>query len=554
VKGSLNGEAFSVFRSWDPGQAIYVAKHERRLDGLVGNRNAQLEVFAIPDAARESLIRLRTTAFRPYRMPTDSAHESLATGITDPACPYSLYPYQEQAVREWLKNDCRGLWEMATGTGKTITSLAAAAAAFSARHRQALVVLVPYLHLLDQWDEEARCFGYNPTLCSSEHDHWRTTVSSRIDDFKSGAISHIALFAAHATASGDAFQKLLRRLPSDSLLLVADEVHALGAGKLRNALATQAGMRLGLSATPRRWFDEEGTQVLLSYFAGIVFEFGLEEAIGNFLTPYDYNPVLVRLTPAEMVEYQELTARIVLAAKMVEDDDAAQGRLERLLLERARIIWAAENKLPTVLDLLRRVKAEAEENRQELGHLLVYCAPGEHRAVLQSISSLGLRCHEFVHSVPLRERRLLLEAFDRGEIQALVAMKCLDEGVDVPSTRTAIFMASTTNPREFVQRRGRILRRAPGKIAATVYDLIAVPPADGGAWDDAGRSVLRREMPRFAEFSAAARNQYSARRIVRDLLDQYGMLHLLDLRPWDIYRESRVRGDLDPTTQAEQTC
>ena len=173
--------------------------------------------------------------------------------------------------------------------------------------------------------------------------------------------------------------------------------------------------------------------------------------------------------------------------------------------------------------------------------------------MLQSISSLGLRCHEFVHSVPLRERRLLLEAFDRGEIQALVAMKCLDEGVDVPSTRTAIFMASTTNPREFVQRRGRILRRAPGKIVATVYDLIAVPPADG-ARDDAGRSVLRREMPRFAEFSAAARNQYSARRIVRDLLDQYGMLHLLDLRPWDIYRESRVRGDLDPMTQAEQTC
>ena len=371
VKGSLNGEAFSVFRSWDPGQAIYVAKHERRLDDLVGNRNAQLEVFAIPDAARESLIRLRTTAFRPYRVPTNSVHESLATGITDPACPYSLYPYQEQAVREWLKNDCRGLWEMATGTGKTITSLAAAAAAFSARHRQALVVLVPYLHLLDQWDEEARCFGYNPTLCSSEHDHWRTTVSSRIDDFKSGAISHIALFAAHATASGDAFQKLLRRLPSDSLLLVADEVHALGAGKLRNALAAQAGMRLGLSATPQRWFDEEGTQVLLSYFAGIVFEFGLEEAIGNFLTPYDYNPVLVPLTPAEMVEYQELSARIVLAAKMAEGDDAAQSRLERLLLELRTIIWAAENKLPIVLDLLRRVMAEAEENRQELGHLLV---------------------------------------------------------------------------------------------------------------------------------------------------------------------------------------
>jgi superfamily II DNA or RNA helicase len=551
MKGSLNGEAFSVFKSWDPGQAIYVARHERRLDDLVGNRNAQFEVFAIPDAAKESLIRLRTTPFRPYRVLTDSVHEPLAAGLTDPACPCTLYPYQEQAVQEWLKNDCRGLWEMATGTGKTIASLAAASAAFSERQRQVLVVLVPYLHLLDQWDEEARSFGYNPTLCSSEHDHWQTAVSSRIDDFKSGAVSHIALFAVHATASGDAFQKLLRRLPGEDLLLVADEVHALGTGKLRNALAAHAGMRLGLSATPRRWFDEEGTQVLLSYFAGIVFEFALEKAIGSFLTPYDYNPVLVRLTPAEMVKYRELSARIALAAKKAQGNEVEQNRLERLLLERARIIWAAENKLPTVLDLLRHIKAEAEKSGQELGHLLVYCAPGEHRAVLRSVSSLGLRCHEFVHSVPLRERRLLLEAFDRGEIQALVAMKCLDEGVDVPSTRTAVFMASTTNPREFVQRRGRILRRASGKTAATLYDLIAVPPEDGSAWDHAGRSVLRREMPRFAEFAAAARNQYSARRIVRDLLDQYGMLHLLDLRPWDVYRESRVCGDLDPVSQAE---
>jgi hypothetical protein len=184
---------------------------------------------------------------------------------------------------------------MATGTGKTITALAAATTAFAENRRHALVVLVPYLRLLTQWEEEARAFGYDPVLCSSAHDHWYARASSRIDDFNIGAVPHLTLLAVHATASGDAFQTLLRRLPSDSLLLVADEVHALGTAKLRNALSAHAQLRLGLSATPRRWFDERGTQLLLSYFNGVVFEFGLKEAIGKYLTPYDYNPVMVTL-------------------------------------------------------------------------------------------------------------------------------------------------------------------------------------------------------------------------------------------------------------------
>jgi superfamily II DNA or RNA helicase len=552
IQGSLNGEAFSVFRSWDSGQAVYVGKHERRLADLVANHNTQFEVFAIPDAERESLIRLRTTVFRPYHLATNTANGRMVTDVSAPICPYNLHGYQKRAIDEWLKHDCSGLWEMATGTGKTITSLAGATAVFSKKRRLAMAVLVPYLHLLDQWEQEARTFGYDPVLCSSAHGHWYPRASSRIDDFKSGATAHVTLMAVHATASSDAFQKLLCRLPRDCLLLVADEVHSLGSAKLRNALSGHADLRLGLSATPRRWFDEEGTQLLLSYFNGIVFEFSLEEAIGTYLTPYDYNPLLITLTPDEMTAYQELSARIALVAKKAQDDDVEQTRLERLLLERARIIWTAENKLSAVMQLLRSAKADAERNQESFEHVLVYCAPGEHATVLRNVSSLGFRCHEFVHTVPLRERTQLLEAFGKGEIQVLVAMKCLDEGVDVPSTRTAVFMASTTNPREFIQRRGRVLRRAPGKTAATIYDLIAVPPTDAGPWNDAGCSVLRHEMPRFAEFSSAARNQYAARRVVRDLLDRYGMLHLLDLRPWDIYRESGASGDLDPTTQTEE--
>lgn len=545
VKGSLNGEAFSVFRSWDDGQRVYVAKHEERLRSLAENRNSQFEVFAIPDAAKESLIQLRTTTFRPYALPghADSVEQSPET--EKPQCPYTLHPYQELAISEWMKNGCRGLLEMATGTGKTITALAAATAAFEKQGRQALVILVPYLHLLDQWESEVRRFGYDPLLCSSAHPRWFAKASSRMDDFKIGATKQACFLAVHDTASNEPFQRLLSRVAGPELLLVADEAHALGAQKLRNALFEGAGMRLGLSATPRRWFDAQGTDALFSYFSGVVYEFPLEEAIGTYLTHYDYHPIPVQLSAEEMMQYQELSARIALAAKRAEEDENEAGRLEKLLLERARLIWQAENKLPALLQLVSSLKTGAAASGEGLGHTLVYCAPGEHAVVLRQLSSLGLRCHEFVHYVSLRDRVKVLEAFAAGDIEVLVAVKCLDEGVDVPSTRTAIFMASTTNPREFVQRRGRVLRRYPGKNVATLFDLVVVPPLPATDWPDSGRSVLRREMPRVAEFCATARNEYAARAAMRGIVDACGMLHLLDLRPWEIYREANAFGDLD---------
>ena len=152
--------------------------------------------------------------------------------------------------------------------------------------------------------------------------------------------------------------------------------------------------------------------------------------------------------------------------------------------------------------------------------------------------SLGLRSREFVYDVSLKDRRKILQQFAVGDIQVLVAIRCLDEGVDVPATRMAFFLASTSNPREFVQRRGRVLRLADGKDQALLYDFIVVPsPEYVPLKRDVDISLLRREMPRFAEFSSSARNQFSARTIVRDILDQYGMLHLLDKKPWEIYHE-----------------
>jgi len=209
------------------------------------------------------------------------------------------------------------------------------------------------------------------------------------------------------------------------------------------------------------------------------------------------------------------------------------------------IVNRAEGKLPAALSVLSQLVAQDQARRQDTRGVLIYCAPGTHREVLRAVADVGLRCHEFVHTVGMMERERLLGQFADGTIQALVAVKCLDEGVDVPSTRMALILASSTNPREFVQRRGRILRRAEGKERAVVYDFIVVPPQGStGALGPAERGILQREMPRFAEFASAALNEFEARAVVRDILDRAGMLHLLDTTPWDMYHTLR-RWDWD---------
>jgi len=258
---------------------------------------------------------------------------------------------------------------------------------------------------------------------------------------------------------------------------------------------------------------------------------------------------MVGLTSSELEEYEDLTRVISsLKSKIIEDDDSFE-KFKHLLIRRARIIAGAEQKIPKLLELIKTLISSGE-GKDNIRDILIYCAPGSHLEVLRSVASLGLRCHEFVHTVSLREREKVLGHFASGDIQALIAIKCLDEGVDVPSTRVAFFLSSTTNPREFVQRRGRVLRLFEGKSRSELYDFIVVPNAfclDATMRLETAKSLLRREMPRFAEFSANALNQFHARSLIRDLLDSYGMLHLMDERPWELYKEiKRDNGFDDP--------
>lgn len=535
VQGSLNGEAFSVFKSWEPAQCPYFEKHSSRLEMLWADQNPQFRVFDIPEVAREQLIELRTSATRPYSLPQSATARSSSC----PHCTVRLHPFQEEAVRLWQAANCRGVLEMATGTGKTITALAAAVSEYRRNGRLALIITVPYLHLLEQWEGRCQDFGFRPVLCSGQHPRWPAQLASKIQDFTIGAISHISVVTVHATAASSRFVDALRPLPLASVMYVGDEVHALGAPHLREALAVQAHRRLGLSATPKRWFDPEGTGVIFSYFGNTCFEFTLDDAIGRrYLTPYRYYPVLVALSCKEEAAYRALTVKISAATRAVNRDPRSTEQLRRLFVRRARILASASAKLPALSRELKLYMERCYALAEPVSGILVYCAPGTHKAVLKLVSGLGLRCHEFVHYVSLQDRESILNQFSSGEIQALVAVRCLDEGVDIPSTKAAFILASSTNPREFVQRRGRILRQAPDKELSTIYDCLVVPSEQDTA---IGAAVLRRELPRFVEFASSALNEFEARSRIRPIVDRYQLLHLLDHKPWEVYHSVRER-------------
>ena len=292
IKGTLNGEAFSVFKSWEDGQQPFVEQHRKRLTELWTGDNRQFRIFTVPEAARQKFIRLRTTDYPPYHLaPRTPFH--LAAIPNKPDCPVRLYPYQEEAIQYWITASCQGVFEMATGTGKTFTSLACAINRYRTIGRIALVVLVPYLHLMDQWKVECEKFGFRPTLCSGVHGKWHLAVKSRIQDFNIKALDHLCLLAVHDTASTERFSKATRGLRPEHTMVIGDEVHGLGAQVLRRAMIPNASMRLGLSATPRRWFDDEGTEAIFWYFGSVCFEYPLEKAIGKYLSPYEY----MRLCP-----------------------------------------------------------------------------------------------------------------------------------------------------------------------------------------------------------------------------------------------------------------
>ena len=514
-----NFETIDAFWSWDDPQQRVVRKREN-FERLWRDDTAGLSVIEFPDAARRQLLK-----FKPRNKPVSEAISEELARVTGPSPHPALWEHQREAIDAWEANNRRGLMAMATGSGKTRAALSAAERCPDLR---LLVVAVPRKALVEQWSSELGKHTQLPTpvLVYDDASKWQETLFTKLRAMRRPSDSRpVIVVGTIHSLSGSRFWSVMDDASfSGNALLIADEVHNIGAPSFRHALRDDFCWRLGLSATPVRHFDEEGTDAIQTYFEGTVYVFDMRSALRDGrLCPYRYHVYPAHLSDDEYEEYRFLTARILqhrgldsatdVTLQSHNSLDGDSEEVKRLLFRRARVLKKCEGKAAALQRAL-------EEHPLKRG--LVYCADNdqmsEMAAVLQQLHILYLT---YTAITPTDQRARTLESLAQGHVPALLAIDCLDEGVDVPSVNQAVIVASSSNKRQFIQRRGRILRRSPDKAYATLMDIIALPPLSVGR---EAKKMLNGELARAKEMAELAENKYDALNHIQAFAEQYGVL------------------------------
>ena len=471
-----------------------------------------------------------------------------------PSFPYSSGPrdYQNQAFENWKSNKQKGLFAMATGTGKTITSLNCLLEIYKRCGYYKAIILVPTITLVNQWEIECKKFNFNNIIKVCSKFKWHDEIDSiTLNEQlrgKDNKLSYI-IISTYASFTKTAVFKALTVFPKTKLLLIADEAHNMGAKRIMELMDGIPYLRrIGLSATPERQFDDVANKVLQRFFGAedkYTYEYSMKEAIDKgVLCRYYYYPHLVKLTATEMNEYAELSIKL---AKFFNNDkfDEHNEILTALLLKRKRIIHKAHNKLK----VFRQIIEERFQEKGNLKYTLVYVPEGvrpdneeadyydsfetmpnddfsehlidEYSAVVRNVDS-HITVRKF--TAESKDRDSMLEGFAAGEIEVLTSMKCLDEGVDVPRSELAIFCASTGNPRQFIQRRGRILRTHKDKHIAIIHDLVVAPEVSSESESySMERRLLENELKRVRNFSLLSENSDDTLKELDDITSYYNL-------------------------------
>lgn len=549
----FNFESINVFPSWREEFQAHAQPYIAGFEKLWLNKSKNTVVLEFPEAARQKLIRIaqrmtlppqpavEEAIWRSLFAPKTTATEDL--GPREPTVlggePFAILDHQRDALQRWRSQDLQGILALATGAGKTITALYAATRLYAANRKNHgklfLIIAVPYTDLADQWLDEAALFNIHAIGCYESAATWTQEFGKVVGLFNEGHIDFACAVVVNRTLQGDAFQSILKTLDRNSLMFVGDECHRHRSARTLECLPQQARYRLGLSATPEQYMAPEGEEDLLyKYYGPVCARYSLKQALNDkVLTPYDYHLRLVHLTEDETEEYvalsEEISRRSAIGS-VDADGTSSDPLLEMLLFKRARLIGAAKNKLPTLSDLL--------EQADPTPLALFYCGDGtvesptddgefvrQIEAVSLLLGGLGWRSSRFTSQESKPKRRQLLEEFKIANIDALVAIRCLDEGINIPSCHTAYLLASSRNPRQFIQRRGRILRKAPGKEKATIYDFVVLLPEAIIATHEQERKLFAAELGRVAEFAGLCSNYAQAFRQVEEVLERYDLTH-----------------------------
>ena len=539
-----NAESITVFPSWN--NLVfddYGRPFESGFEKLWSSNQRDTYTIGIPSDVYESISRLAAKDGQPdldleASIERQSFLESQSLLVENTFLPYipdvlggnrfEIKQHQQNALMKWKANDYRGILKLATGSGKTITSIYGAVKIFEAFGKLIFIVAVPYNELATQWVENLKLFGIAPHKCYDNKNLWYDRFKLDVQAFGANRKKFIAAVVINKTMQSPAFQELVSLLPAQDFLFVGDECHRHGAENTFKALP-DASMRMGLSATPFRSeddeidspFPDEGKKRLLEYYGDIVDEYTLSDAINaHILTPYKYHVSGVRLTDEEQEEYEELSKKIGNSISGGVSRKSDRDVLTMLCGKRSRLLGSAENKLFVLKSILSGMSQE------EKGHVLFYCAEGSSEAggeytknidkVSKLLNDFKWRTSQFTSLEKTNERKLILKSFLVGGIDALVSMKVLDEGIDIPACKTAFILASTKNPRQYVQRRGRILRRFEGKDFSVIYDFVILPAA---GWEEtpASKKLVKSELERINDFMLLAKNKREAHKELEEL-------------------------------------
>ena len=533
-QASINEETVTLFTNFGEGK-LYALDLIETFEKKWNNNIKNLKIYTLPETIKKNIIQLAT----------DYSNSSINTINNKNHMKQEriLRDYQSKAIDEWTRNHYIGFFEMATGAGKTFTAISATKLLYEKYSKIAMIVIVPYQHLAQQWIKELKDMDYKPIACFGSINLWENNLHNKINMYINGFEKKLCIVTLYASASRDEFQDIINtRLKNIDYLLIADEAHNTGSLMYRKTLFNSAKFRIGLSATPIRWYDDNGTQLIKDYFKKTVIEYPIEKAIKeNKLTPYYYEPILVDLTEDELEEFIELSDNISRLTIMNDKTESDNELLKKLLIKRSMVIAKAENKKISLQKLVKEHKKKCHENYEEYKYNIFYVANEQTKCVTKILSDIGLKVHEFVGTMNMQERANVIQSFSNGEIDGIVAIKCLDEGVDIPATKRAYILSSTSNPKEFIQRRGRILRIFSNKIRAYIYDFMVGPwKFINNVEDKYLKKLLMRELPRFAEFNSCAENKASNRQLLASYCEHYGFIDELDKTPYDIYNESKL--------------
>ena len=483
-----NIEEFKVFRSWNAGQIEYLQADLNKFSSYWKNeRKDTAIVFDLPSSIKEKIIQIRPrdvwdlNIMRRYKKDHEIKNNKL-----------SLFPHQARAVEAWVENDYSLLMEMATGTGKTRTAIGCLLKKLEDNEVLLTIVATPQNTLSRQWKDDFVklniALDYNAIIDGSVS-KWPKRLELLLLDLNEKRIKTAIVFTTHATASDPKFvDVILKNKFKTKILFIADEVHATGSAKQRDALLPEYDYRIGLSATPERMFDEGGTSLIRNYFGDKSFEFTIADALStinpltgrSFLNHFTYHPIFVELTPSENKLFNKYSQQIAI---LKAQDEYDPDDLQKLYDRRAAVSKNAEGKYEALNRLLGKL------NPERIVDTILFVSDKQIKKSFDILSDRHIKrakiteqesTSKIVNNSGDTERQEIISQFNHRQLQVLVGLKWLDEGIDIPNARIAILMSNSTNPREFIQRVGRVIRQAEGKQLSEIYDFIATSDSVDG--------------------------------------------------------------------------